>query len=759
MKKSLLVLFIPLFSLLGFLGFNEAKAQESCDIESIVFGELSKEKDTRFLEDNYVNLTVTTSGDCSEGITLNPKAVDEDDHLNARVDGLPAKLVPRSDNKIIIQFNTHIGFCYRDNSDSTGVGWGHDCVNYFTATYNDNVIYSRDDITGFQVSDARNNPEIMAKQGVLLGNCSGDLGCKYGDVNEDDQENWKYKGTFNESGALGDWNLISNNCVIDYDDVEFSGFNKYLTFARVQLSLDTTDCVGVGLQISFEDYGLLSTGRVDFRSQSESGAKEYINIIPKDERVILSFKAGNDECGTDPLGPDCTLYLKIDYNGKTFSAENKVNTAEYNNDGNEYLKNGVILGDCIPTNSRLSNCIDGGDWEIISIEGIETNNGVSSVVNIRRDFDASNPCFVAAGEKFLDPKKEAAKEDTIDPDCYELLAPIPGLGTTYLDGDGNERPIGFVTDPDTNRQFINLSNFELGDYINVFIRIGLGILIVMSIIMIIIAGVEYMTIESIYGKSAAKGRIGNALFGLIIGLSIYLILSTINPRLLEVNFQPPVQTLQYDALQVDLSYLNTFDTTGIVDVDVKKMLEKDAFVGYMAHQQGPAGAPAIFYSMLKGSNTPIQNPYYSDLARLRTNVDKNTVANLKGKGLSGFTNYFYKRIIKFEQDQNLRSQIPKDYQDAIRKAADEEKVDYETLITMCMIEAYACNKTPGGTPANQVVNQFGFRGLFQFGADAWSDHGEGDYKTNSLDPYQSAKAAAKMFKANIRIKQSLRQHY
>jgi hypothetical protein len=63
--------------------------------------------------------------------------------------------------------------------------------------------------------------------------------------------------------------------------------------------------------------------------------------------------------------------------------------------------------------------------------------------------------------------------------------------------------------------------------------------------MIIIAGVEYMTVESIFGKQVARGRITNALTGLLVGLGIFLILSTINPRLLEVNFVAPEASIEF----------------------------------------------------------------------------------------------------------------------------------------------------------------------------------------------------------------------
>ncbi|MCD5389892.1 MAG: hypothetical protein LR005_00670, partial [Candidatus Pacebacteria bacterium] len=49
-------------------------------------------------------------------------------------------------------------------------------------------------------------------------------------------------------------------------------------------------------------------------------------------------------------------------------------------------------------------------------------------------------------------------------------------------------------------------------------------------------GIQYMTVESIYGKSHAKERIIGAVTGLMLSVGIVVILNTINPQLLQINF-------------------------------------------------------------------------------------------------------------------------------------------------------------------------------------------------------------------------------
>jgi type IV secretory pathway VirB2 component (pilin) len=111
---------------------------------------------------------------------------------------------------------------------------------------------------------------------------------------------------------------------------------------------------------------------------------------------------------------------------------------------------------------------------------------------------------------------------------YNLLAPLPcPPGST-----------GCTTDAKGNQV---LSSFDptgpgaIGTYLNIIIKIIIGIAAVMAVIMIVIGGIEYMTSELISGKEAGKERITNAIFGLLIALGSWALLNTINPDLLNTS--------------------------------------------------------------------------------------------------------------------------------------------------------------------------------------------------------------------------------
>jgi len=98
-------------------------------------------------------------------------------------------------------------------------------------------------------------------------------------------------------------------------------------------------------------------------------------------------------------------------------------------------------------------------------------------------------------------------------DPYVLLAPLPNMGPTF--------------DPTQTN--------NLGIYLNLMIKLFIGICAVLAVIMIVMGGIQYMTSELISNKEEGKKRITQAIFGLLLALGAWLILSTINPDILKTD--------------------------------------------------------------------------------------------------------------------------------------------------------------------------------------------------------------------------------
>jgi len=82
---------------------------------------------------------------------------------------------------------------------------------------------------------------------------------------------------------------------------------------------------------------------------------------------------------------------------------------------------------------------------------------------------------------------------------------------------------------------------SLASYLNAIFKIGIGLAGVFAVLMLVIAGIEYIGgAGSPSARKDANKRIWNAIFGIMLALGAWLILNTINPELLktELNIQP-----------------------------------------------------------------------------------------------------------------------------------------------------------------------------------------------------------------------------
>lgn len=135
---------------------------------------------------------------------------------------------------------------------------------------------------------------------------------------------------------------------------------------------------------------------------------------------------------------------------------------------------------------------------------------------------------------------------------YHLLAPLPCTpGANGCDTSGK------------------LTTFDpaqpnnLGAYLNIIIKIIIGICAVLSVVMIVIGGLEYMTSELISSKEEGKKRIMDALFGLILALGAYALLFTINPDLLNSGIKIPDATLTVPAVTAGTAPMGECNVVGL----------------------------------------------------------------------------------------------------------------------------------------------------------------------------------------------------
>jgi hypothetical protein len=153
---------------------------------------------------------------------------------------------------------------------------------------------------------------------------------------------------------------------------------------------------------------------------------------------------------------------------------------------------------------------------------------------------------------------------------YVLLAPLPCANGTPGCVSGQLT----VYDPTTGTN-------QIGTYLNVMIRIFIGLCAVLSVIMIVIGGIEYMTSELPGNKEHGRERITGAIFGLVLALGAWTLLYQINPDILNTDLN-------------SLTNVSVSVTETSAQNEVPQPLVNGKYGNYPAgaNWQGIAGAPA-----------------------------------------------------------------------------------------------------------------------------------------------------------------------
>ncbi len=187
----------------------------------------------------------------------------------------------------------------------------------------------------------------------------------------------------------------------------------------------------------------------------------------------------------------------------------------------------------------------------------------------------------------------ANKISTNDPNRYDLLAPIPGL-KAVLD------PVACEEARVTNPEEI----CDINQFINFMLQLIIGICAVILVVRLIIAGYAYMTTDVPFVKFGAKNTFYDALIGLLIALSSYLILNTINPRLVNNSFSLQQATFNVETFEISGALGGEFGTWK----PVKVRLDKDVY---------PAAKKA-------SEKTGVSIPYILAIFQQETGGGKNT---------------------------------------------------------------------------------------------------------------------------------------
>jgi hypothetical protein len=475
-----------------------------------------------------------------------------------------------------------------------------------------------------------------------------------------------------------------------------------------------------------------------------NGGKYYIRAEGAgyfSEPIVLNIPIAYEKLSFGQPSSDC----------KSFSITSKLNNAlptdfevklKYatNIDAPEFKEAEPLNG----TGANMNKGIAEDGSYIYKLEGLSTatqyfvyqtikSNKTGETINTPKENFNSCAGYIAAGT--------TAASDRYNQRSYRLLSDlsgksiIPDYDLCIEEVAAKKRPEGSC-------------NNQIGDYLNIMIKVLIGASAAWLVLQIVMKGYQYMVTDTPFKKTAAKERILESFGGLLLALSAYLILNTINPQLvtgtLNVgNIDVGVEEV-YDRANdsIFMSRLNSVSTAGITG-----NINDDAFIGYLAHQQGASGAKAILKAAKNGTQV-------SEKISINMNGNFNRADAQKTIGTqiltpTNFLNYWAIRVAAF--GKNPSANIPVDINTALTQVSQETGVPLTTLQVMCRIES-SCD----GKKAIEVVNSLGYAGLFQLSNSihmkkktpgVWEEF----KKPNGvlLDAYHNSYVGAQFLKSNL----------
>jgi hypothetical protein len=286
-----------------------------------------------------------------------------------------------------------------------------------------------------------------------------------------------------------------------------SGWYKDKNKPDVTVDIVTKECQGKTIEVSIVEQ---DTGILNDDDLSDSGLDNKPIVVPISNHIIMHLKAGEEACENGP-GDDCHYYIQI----------SKLDTVDYKSEG---LPRGNLLYECDGGNDTLiTKCLE--NWVV---GNIERPGGDVVAAPVCKD-----PEVLKDGKCVpLDPK-------------YYLLAPLPCEG-----GSGCDPATKTLTYYDPTQ------NNNLSPYLNMMIRLFIGICSVLAVIMIVLGGIEYMTSELPGNKEHGKERILGAIFGLVLALGAWTLLNQINPDLLNADLK------NLTSVNVDVEFSEGAETVG-----------------------------------------------------------------------------------------------------------------------------------------------------------------------------------------------------
>lgn len=299
----------------------------------------------------------------------------------------------------------------------------------------------------------------------------------------------------------------------------------------IKIKIETENCSGKKIEMSITEE--------DWALDPDDDIKGFDNIkypIEKSEILEISIKPGEDEC--EPIGDpsnDCEWYIRV------FKTDGGANVDYSNKNKPEYRLYFDCDGWCDEEAEFVNINYGNPKIEWFFFKKVETDVNGNIKPGTEQDQSQAYDSLVLCKQARLSYIETNGKDPKTVGNCfYKLIwtpSPPPTIDVTATQGIAYEREYKLLAPiPGLIPGNVVKDDFRLGDFINRLLKIILGLCVALSVIMIVIGGIQWMLTDSFISKNEGKERIKNALLGLGLALGSYILLSTINPNLLNLNF-------------------------------------------------------------------------------------------------------------------------------------------------------------------------------------------------------------------------------
>ncbi|MCD8495139.1 MAG: NlpC/P60 family protein [Candidatus Pacebacteria bacterium] len=258
---------------------------------------------------------------------------------------------------------------------------------------------------------------------------------------------------------------------------------------------------------------LLVNGPEFLKERGAGGSLENRNyFFDTNNKLSITFKMGDQNCKrpanqeassgvfSSLFTNDCDYTLEITDDSGVFYTHNAPNP----NNRWSIAYDACTSQGALTETAIIDPCAE--EWELVQIQPPQSTGGIAVDGALLRTFD----------EECLDDLGQPIEG------CYALLAPLPGISRVTADT-------------------------TIGEYLNIVIRIVIGMLGLLAVIMIVVGGIQYMSTDAISGKSEGRERITKAVLGLILALGSFIILTAINPDLTRLDPNMRSTSIQFDS--------------------------------------------------------------------------------------------------------------------------------------------------------------------------------------------------------------------